>query len=165
MREKSGALGFFKFLAITFVLIVGWVVLSLGPLSQLLNASTAVKRQREEVEILEQRVQSLERQIQSTLALGPEFLVQVRAMGMAAPYEKVIFLKMDQNYNVKVDDKASSVAVPSASQMPGHGEIPHSQWQVDEGKQETGVIPSAEPSSDTENGRQTGRVKKSSGRK
>ncbi len=93
MNRTSAASGFLQFLGVAVAIIALWVVLSLEPIKQLHDAFTALREEREQVRVLQERVAQLERQLKSIRALGPDLEIELRKSGMAKPGEKVIIIK------------------------------------------------------------------------
>jgi cell division protein FtsB len=96
MAGRSKATGVLKFFGLAGLMLAAWIALSLEPIRKLHDAYTSLTHEREQVALLEQQVQMLERQIKSTKALGPELEVQLRQQGMVRPGETVIIVKPEE---------------------------------------------------------------------
>jgi cell division protein FtsB len=97
---------FFKALAFVTICIVGWLLINVRNLQQFLDTYEARNREQEEIELLEQRIRTLEKQQRSLQMNGFEKERQVRErLGMHYPGEKVIFLRTDP---VTANDTTSS---------------------------------------------------------
>lgn len=86
----------FKGLAFVTVCIAGWLLLNVRNLQEFLDTYEARNREQEEIELLDQRIRTLEKQQRSLQLNGFEKERQVRErLGMHYPGEKVIFLRPD----------------------------------------------------------------------
>ncbi|AXA37472.1 MAG: hypothetical protein D6691_09380 [Candidatus Hydrogenedentota bacterium] len=94
---------FFKVLLLLVAAVLAWVLLSLRSLQELLQAYQERNREREQVEMLEERIRLLERQRKSLEFSGVEMERQLREYyGMVRPGEKVIYLASEQETSATV---------------------------------------------------------------
>lgn len=95
MSGKSGAASAIKFLSIAAVMVGVWIALSLEPLKRLHDSYVSLREEREQLAIVERRVELLEGRIRSAKALGSELEITLRAKGYARPEETVYIVGSD----------------------------------------------------------------------
>ncbi|GIX43664.1 MAG: hypothetical protein KatS3mg130_0072 [Candidatus Sumerlaea sp.] len=107
---------FFKVLLLLVAAVLAWVLLSLRSLQELLQAYQERNREREQVEMLEERIRLLERQRKSLEFSGVEMERQLREYyGMVRPGEKVIYLASEQETSTTVGNFVGELETTSAT--------------------------------------------------
>ncbi|MCX7624673.1 MAG: hypothetical protein N2Z21_00440 [Candidatus Sumerlaeaceae bacterium] len=78
-----------KFFTVVALMVGVWIALSLDPLKKLHDSYTSLRQEREQLALLERRVELLERKIRSAKALGADLEITLRQIGHARPAETV----------------------------------------------------------------------------
>jgi len=106
---------FFKVLLLLIAAVLAWILVSLHSLQELLQAYQERNREREQVEMLEERIHLLERQRKSLEFSGLEMERQLREYyGMVRPGEKVIYLASEQETSATIRDFIGELESPAA---------------------------------------------------
>jgi cell division protein FtsB len=113
----GGRFLFFKALLFTLIAVTGWILINVRTLQEFLEAYEARNRERDQVEMLEQKVRTLEKQRKSLEYNGVEAEKQLREYhGMIRKGEKVIYLRTEQ------EETSGGEAAPASRLRSGDAE-------------------------------------------
>lgn len=121
--SSGSRLSVFKALLFSLAAVGIWVFVNIDNLQEFIDTYQKREQEREQIEVLKQRIAKLKRQQQSLAYNGVESEKQIRErMGLHLPGEQVLFLKEEDATAAAVEKPAGSesdVLIPIAGESSG----------------------------------------------